>query len=312
MAEQEPIEPAEQEGRLPPKPGGLLKAAREARGLSLDELVVQTKLPRSMIDAIEGDNFALLSEPVYVRGYYRKYARVVGADEATVIAAYEAHAGGELPKLEIPVLLQDEPMRQRRRWPLVVLILLLVAGVIGLVLWLLAPDATSSSAQVSSNAAPRVSEPATIRQAAPPQAVPASGQAGDSTAADAGSRSSTSAGGPRRLALETRIASAPQPVEPATSREAEAGEPVEEAVVEPEPPLVLRFKEASWVRVEDGSGRRVLNGLVQGGEVREIDEQGPYAVFLGYAPGVEVSFQGAPVDVSAYVRGNNTARFTVE
>ena len=119
----------------------------------------------------------------------------------------------------------------------------------------------------------------------------------------------SSAGGPRRLALETRIASTPQPVEPAAAAEPEA-EPEPEP--EPEPPLVLRFREASWVRVEDGSGRRVLNGLVQGGELREIDEQGPYAVFLGYAPGVEVRYQGEPIDVSAYVRGNNTARFTVE
>ena len=166
MAEQEPMEPAEQPSSLPPKPGGLLKAAREARGLSLDELVVQTKLPRSMIDAIEGDNFALLSEPVYVRGYYRKYARVVGADEATVIAAYEAHAGGELPKLEIPVLLQDEPMRERRRWPLILLILLLMLGVIGLAWWLLASDAETSTSPTSGQAVPRVSEPAISRQPA--------------------------------------------------------------------------------------------------------------------------------------------------
>ncbi|MBV60612.1 MAG: hypothetical protein CMH65_04865 [Nevskiales bacterium] len=308
MAEQEPMEPAEQPSSLPPKPGGLLKAAREARGLSLDELVVQTKLPRSMIDAIEGDNFALLSEPVYVRGYYRKYARVVGADEAMVIAAYEAHAGGELPKLEIPVLLQDEPMRERRRWPLILLILLLMLGVIGLAWWLLASDAETSTSPTSGQAVPRVSEPAISRQ---PAVTPPAGASTDAEpeAPAAGARSSSSAGGPRRLALETRIASTPQPVEPAAAAEPEA-EPEPEP--EPEPPLVLRFREASWVRVEDGSGRRVLNGLVQGGELREIDEQGPYAVFLGYAPGVEVRYQGEPIDVSAYVRGNNTARFTVE
>lgn len=306
MAEQAPIDPAEQPNTLPPKPGGVLKAAREARGLSLDELVVQTKLPRSMIDAIEDDNFALLSEPVYVRGYYRKYARVVGADEATVITAYEAHAGGELPKLEIPVLLQDEPMRQRRRWPLVILILLIVLGVLGLAWWLLdsSPESTTNTPTTSSSAAPSVNEPATSREA-PEESPPSRTSAAEPSV---GSRSSSSAGGARRLALETAIASAPQPVDPAPAPEAEP------EVAEPEPPpsLVLRFEEASWVRVEDGSGRRVLNGLVQGGEVREIDEDGPYAVFLGYAPGVEVSHLGEPVDVSAYVRGNNTARFTVE
>ena len=110
MAEEEPMDLPGRQEPLQPKPGGLLRAAREERGLSLDEMVVQTKLPRSMLDAIENDNFELLSEPVYVRGYYRKYARVVGADEAAVIAGYEAHAGGQLPKLEIPVLLQDEPL----------------------------------------------------------------------------------------------------------------------------------------------------------------------------------------------------------
>jgi hypothetical protein len=34
-------------------------------------------------------------------------------------------------------------------------------------------------------------------------------------------------------------------------------------------------------------------------------------VFLGYAPGVDLEYDGKPVDVSAHQRSNSTARLTV-
>lgn len=308
MAEQEPMDSPGRQEPLQPKPGGLLREAREARGLSLDEMVVQTKLPRSMLDAIEGDNFELLSEPVYVRGYYRKYARVVGADEAAVIAGYEAHAGGQLPKLEVPVLLQDEPIRERRRLPLLLLLLVVIIAVVAAAWWWLSsgPETVSSNTSSVRPAAARVTEPPAERGG---QAVDESTSSRPST----GERSATSVGGPRRLALETTMTSAPTASEPAeTPDEAEATPATETPAATAAEVLVLEFNDASWVRVEDGSGRRVLNGLIQSGETRSIDDEGPFSIFLGYAPGVDVTFRGETVDVSQYVRGNNTARFTVE
>ena len=314
MAEEEPMDLPGRQEPLQPKPGGLLRAAREERGQSLDEMVVQTKLPRSMLDAIENDNFELLSEPVYVRGYYRKYARVVGADEAAVIAGYEAHAGGQLPKLEIPVLLQDEPLRERRRAPVLLVFLVIIVAAVAVGWWLLSAAPEPVSAGNSST------PPSVARQQVSPPAAQARQPAASAPGAErpaTGNRSTTSAGGPRRLALETTMAAAPETAQSDDQPAAEAGvtgEPAAEPAEAVQVPaaLVLEFNEASWVRVEDGSGRRVLNGLIQGGETRAIDETGPFSVFLGYAPGVDVSFQGESVDVSQHMRGNNTARFTVE
>lgn len=65
-----PDVPAAAETDLPrPSPGALLKQARERAGLGPDDLAGQLKLAKGTLEALERDDFAALSEPVYVRGY---------------------------------------------------------------------------------------------------------------------------------------------------------------------------------------------------------------------------------------------------
>ncbi|MDD3450260.1 MAG: helix-turn-helix domain-containing protein, partial [Gammaproteobacteria bacterium] len=61
-----------------PQPGSLLRAAREARGLSAAEVAAQLHLTRSIIDALETDNYDAGPGPVFMRGYLRSYARLMG------------------------------------------------------------------------------------------------------------------------------------------------------------------------------------------------------------------------------------------
>ena len=74
----------------PPSPGTLLRQARERAGLGAEDLAGQLKLAKNTLEALERDDFAALSEPVYVRGYYRKIAKVLSVSEADLISAYDA------------------------------------------------------------------------------------------------------------------------------------------------------------------------------------------------------------------------------
>ncbi|MNS06070.1 cytoskeletal protein RodZ [compost metagenome] len=60
-----------------------LRAAREARGRSLEEVASQTRMKVSHLRAIEEGDESSLPEPVYVKSFIRKYAQAVGlpADE---------------------------------------------------------------------------------------------------------------------------------------------------------------------------------------------------------------------------------------
>lgn len=69
--------------------GSKLREARVARGLSLDDIAGVTKVPKSMLTLLEGDAYGSMPAPVFVRGFIRSYAKVVGIDPNPVVRAYE-------------------------------------------------------------------------------------------------------------------------------------------------------------------------------------------------------------------------------
>jgi len=76
-------------------PGELVQAAREARGSSLDDLAAETRIPRRMLQAIEQDDFAALSGPLYVRSFLKTLADELELDAALLLERYEGLAGEE-------------------------------------------------------------------------------------------------------------------------------------------------------------------------------------------------------------------------
>lgn len=58
--------------------GAQLWAARQEKGLSLEEMVALTKIPRRLLQAIEEGNLNDLPEPIYIQGLIRQFADAVG------------------------------------------------------------------------------------------------------------------------------------------------------------------------------------------------------------------------------------------
>ncbi|WP_066375199.1 MULTISPECIES: RodZ family helix-turn-helix domain-containing protein [unclassified Anabaena] len=58
--------------------GSKLSAARQQLGLSLDEMVAHTRIPRRLLQAIEEGNLEDLPEPIYIQGLIRQFADAVG------------------------------------------------------------------------------------------------------------------------------------------------------------------------------------------------------------------------------------------
>ena len=71
----------------PPELGGIgaqLRAAREARGLTLEQVAAETRIPQRHLQTIEAGDFAALPARTYAIGFSRTYARLVGLDEDEV------------------------------------------------------------------------------------------------------------------------------------------------------------------------------------------------------------------------------------
>lgn len=66
-----------------------LRAARQAAGLSIQQVADITKMRADRVQAVEEGNYAAFTAPVYLRGFVRTYARLVHADEAAVMTALE-------------------------------------------------------------------------------------------------------------------------------------------------------------------------------------------------------------------------------
>ena len=86
--------------------GGMLRAAREATGMSLDTVAQQLKLAPRQVTALEEDDFAKLPGRTFVRGFLRNYARLVRIDAEKVLAALP---GGDAPALGSPALQPTAP-----------------------------------------------------------------------------------------------------------------------------------------------------------------------------------------------------------
>ncbi|MEX1994953.1 MAG: helix-turn-helix domain-containing protein [Steroidobacteraceae bacterium] len=118
-------------------PGAQLRAAREARGLSIEEVAERLRLNAALVLAMEQDRLALLGAPVFARGHLRNYAALVGAPEQEIMAACDVDDVPQpsfLPALELKPKTRD---RARWAWPITA-VLLAVAGV-AIYWWLTAP-----------------------------------------------------------------------------------------------------------------------------------------------------------------------------
>jgi hypothetical protein len=81
--------------------GDALRQAREARGLSVQQIADRTKVTRHHIENIEGERFGALPAPVYLRGILLSLARELRLDGQKVARAYlerAAAAGSQKPR----------------------------------------------------------------------------------------------------------------------------------------------------------------------------------------------------------------------
>jgi cytoskeleton protein RodZ len=77
------VETKDEEGGLfPRRVGERLAAAREGLGLSLDDIVQRTRVPRRHLEMIEAGNFGALPAIPYSAGFVKTYAQAVGLDGA--------------------------------------------------------------------------------------------------------------------------------------------------------------------------------------------------------------------------------------
>lgn len=73
-------------------PGMLLRAAREARGLTAREAADRLHMMPDYVGILENDDYGSLRSPAFARGYLKSYCRLLELEEEEVLALYDRTA----------------------------------------------------------------------------------------------------------------------------------------------------------------------------------------------------------------------------
>ncbi len=156
-----------------PTAGERLRAAREAKGLTLEDIAAQTRIPQRHLESIETGDWAKLPAPTYTIGFARNYATAVGLDTSEIADQLRGELGGARPATTTEVF---EPADPRRTMPKS-LVFGAIAAVIVIVIvmsWLNRrsldqPDESANNVEAAATAPASTPAPA-------PQATPVAGQ----------------------------------------------------------------------------------------------------------------------------------------
>lgn len=116
----------------PTTPGAKLRAAREAQGLSIQDVATRTRIAVRQLEAVERDDYTALPGIPYAVGFARAYARAVDLDEVTIAAEvrHGVHAS-DLGANRYETFEPVDPARvppRRLAWVVAVVVVLLIAG----------------------------------------------------------------------------------------------------------------------------------------------------------------------------------------
>ena len=247
----------------PDTAGARLARARVRSGLTIEQVAEKLRLDRSTIVALEADDHSSIGAVVFVRGFLRRFASLVGESPADIEALYAQRPDAVLrPDLSRTGMHRIEADTQGPKLGLVpAVIAALVLGVVGAVWWAMRAKPqtytmvteehtqTSPSTQTSQAALP----PAVTAFSKPLQPAAVSGTA-------AAAAPSTLAALPRRA-------------------------------------LELAFSGESWVEIYDARGVRLFFGFGHTGTTQILNGVPPFRFVLGNVPAVALSFEGAGVSL---------------
>ena len=97
--------------------GERLRQAREAAGLSLEEIATSTRIPTRHLESLEAGDFSRLPAPTYSIGFAKNYAAAVGLDRAEIGDQLRAEMGGTRPTYAPAEVFEPaDPARAMPKW----------------------------------------------------------------------------------------------------------------------------------------------------------------------------------------------------
>jgi cytoskeleton protein RodZ len=316
-----------------PGPGERLRAARLSMGYDIRKIASELHLTVPVVESLEADDYEVVEARVFVRGYLRNYARIVGVPTDSILRQFDekwpddgGHRAVVKPSPRLPA--DGGPARGL----LSIITWLIIIGL--LVLFLMWWRGYLGG---KDDVAVQVDEQAGIPAA---QALPDDGRLvlPGPLIADGELRIPTPPRDPAPLTLDEVVRS-PGPTlpevadastttsraDPAIASPSDALSAPIDSVIDlaspdagggPPPPattgqVVMTFTAPCWVDVRDSERQFKLFGEMPKGTQKVLGGTPPYKMVLGNARAVTITIDGVPYDLRPHAKGN-VARFTLD
>ena len=262
---------AQSEALFSALPGEMLREARIKAEMTLEQIAKELNLDLSKIEALEASKFVELGAPVYVKGYLRKYARLVSLPESDLLKRYDAFDGASPDVVPVPVSHNLIPEQRPfiPRWGWVVVWVLVGVAIAASLLNLRGTKNDVSADMIQSQGV--VAE--SIAQGSP---------------------------------IETAQTETTQVGTTKVTNSVDSAQSVSVQL-----PVKFRFSENSWIEVKDAQGQQVIYENVSAGQVRSISAVPPLQVTLGSVSAVTVEVNAKSVAIPAERITQNVAHFVL-
>jgi cytoskeleton protein RodZ len=313
-------------GRHESAPGAMLAAAREELNLSVADVARHLKLSPAQVEALEEGAYDRLPGRVFVRGFLRNYAKLLGIDPQPLLRSIEHEMPAPVAVQEAPPSAEVVmPREQTARWPAYAAFgALVIVGLLAIYEFgFNEPSADAAKDSEGGGAAVSTGDATTSTPATPaPTATSPSGSAaatgsGTPAAGAAPTKSAATPAGATPPAAGTIPMGSPPPMTPSAAAPRGQGELVasgaDAAKAAPAGARALHFKfdMESWVEIRDRNDKIIFSKLNKAGAEERVNGVPPLKVVVGNARGVHLNYDEKPVDLAPHI-GVTVARLTLQ
>lgn len=290
--------------------GEQLRAAREAKGLTLENVASSIHLRVSQIRAMEEGDIGHLPGMAYAVGFVRSYANFLKLNSVDVVARFKADHGG-ITKIKAELNF-PEPVNEGKTPSPMIIGAAAICVVVLLSVWAIFSGGESADTQVENTDVTAISEaPAVdtlpvetedgfveadpvaqttvVETMAPVAEAPVVAPVAEAPVSAAPAMAPVVA----QPVISTTVPAKKEPVQapvPQSAAETEASEPI--VVKPPKTRVVLQADQTAWVQVTDAKGNVILKKVMKPGEKFYVPEQRGLSLVTSNAGGVSVVVDG--------------------
>ena len=313
----------------------LLLQYRDSAGFTSEQMATALCLSEEVINNLENEEFNLLAEPPYVRGYIRNYAKQADVDSSKAVRIYETLRGANPDELDYHIKVSPSMHQSTKSmspiFSQLALLLLLIAALLGL---FMIPAVNQWLSNTWDSFSKQTGEQSTIANDKPsligtmPIPIPLNNQAEKSqtktkkaiAATDIKKQDSKPAPSSVTNKVknnEEKIEAGKKVVENSDTPSEQQAENLNEA--KPTLPettgksinIKLVFTKEVWMRIKDANNKTIYEGQTAPGQERTLTLDKPLTFRVGNAQGLSLFVNDKPVNISQYIKGS-IANFTLK